>query len=372
LLWSFDIWETHAATEHLFLIWYNPEQFARHQVYTNHLHPYLFSLYGLTKLGQLVTGFPMYVGRNLTPFAIITLGLTAVVAVVGRAVTAPRTGTTRYHATLFLALGVFLTNWQYWVALYTINFDNVFPIIAFLAVIVWACAQPRVSRDNAAIVVGSAILFAALGWIYTPLIVLAIIVYFGRDAMRTVEAKRVLIGTVVAALVLGTSVYALPRLLAALKGYTLESSSFMFRSGLDGDAQYFQNVAQAVFEPLIATWRTRWGVAAACLPLLLCVWWGPWRGRIGRRRLLGPLVFVTSPYVFSAAIFPQSVSIHPYLYDHLFVQPILILGVAGTLSASFQRRLRGPYLLLALLLVAIVLMSNLVSIAQAVRKMTLA
>jgi hypothetical protein len=86
-----------------------------------------------------------------------------------------------------------------------------------------------------------------------------------------------------------------------------------------------------------------------------------------RRRLARALLFLTSPYLFSVAVFPQSVSIHPYLYDQLLFLPAVLIGAVWALSPQVQRRVRGPSVLALLLLVAALLMANLIAIAQGVR-----
>ena len=372
LLMSFGIWETAPASEHLYLVWLTREDFANHQVYTNHLHPYLFAIYGWTKLVQLLSGAPMYVGRNLTPFGIALAGLVTFVTLMVRANHLPERRGALFHGTLFLTLGVFITNASFWVGFYTVNFDDVFPLIAYAVALLWACAQPAVSRDNRIITVAAAALVGAFGWIYGPVAVLALVVYFVKRGGAPQEhdtTNHALWTAVLVAITINVVAYALPRVLAGLSGYTSGASDFMFRSGLDGDTRYFQNAGQAVLQPFNAWSRTAWGMTVPFVPLLMAAWWGPWRGRTGRRRLLAPLVFLTAPYWFSVAVFPQAVSIHPYLYDHLLLQPVMLLGTAAMLSASFQRRLHGPCLLLVLLVAATLTMSNLSAIAQAAQRL---
>jgi hypothetical protein len=40
---------------------------------------------------------------------------------------------------------------------------------------------------------------------------------------------------------------------------------------------------------------------------------------------------LVSPYLYSVVLIPQSVSIHPYLYDPLLSTPVIMLGVCGML-----------------------------------------
>jgi hypothetical protein len=76
------------------------------------------------------------------------------------------------------------------------------------------------------------------------------------------------------------------------------------------------------------------------------------------------LLFLATPYLVSVIFFSQSVSVHPYLYDHLLIIPMVVVGLVAMLSASIERRLTGAGLLAFLLAVSAILMSNLVSNAQ--------
>jgi hypothetical protein len=368
---SFALWESRPASEHLFLIWLNGESFEKGVAYTNHLHPISFFFYGCAKLVQLASGLPFYVGRNISPFAMAGLGVLAFGALVPRpSATAPQGAT--FHATLFLALGFLLSEWHFWVHPFTSNFDTVFPVIAFLTAIVWASAHPRVSRRRGVCLIASLIVFAAFGWVYTPLLILAVWCLFGRPRAgiaATIAANRPLVRASIAAAAAGLAIYALPRVLVAIRGYETTSSPFLFRSGLDGDTRYFQDVAQAVFHPFAPS-HTWWSLLfPAFVPLLMtaaCAWRA---GGLTLRRFGRQSVFFVTPYVFSLALFPQAVSIHPYLYDVLLLLPVALIGSTWTLTRCVQDRLRGASLLAALLLAAMLIMANLIGIAQGILRL---
>jgi hypothetical protein len=162
--------------------------------------------------------------------------------------------------------------------------------------------------------------------------------------------------------------YLEPKLLISWKGYESSGSSFVFRSGLDGDASYFHGILQAAIAPCpVGCCYARplsELIFPAVLPLAI---FGPLAVRqvqssrfsVGRQ-----LLFLTTPYIVSLILFPQSVSIHPYLYDHLLVIPVVVTGLMAMLSAAVERRLKGAVLLAFLLLAGGLLMANLVAIAQ--------
>jgi hypothetical protein len=89
-------------------------------------------------------------------------------------------------------------------------------------------------------------------------------------------------------------------------------------------------------------------------------WWSPSQARpVGRLFL-----FLITPYLMSVILFPQSVSIHPYLYDHWFIIPVVVSGLMAMLTPAIEERLNGATLLLFLLGIGAVLMSNLLGVTQ--------
>jgi hypothetical protein len=366
---SFELWETYSPRDHLFMIWYSREDFARRAVYPNHLHPYVFLMYGSTKLVQMATGLPLYVGRNMTPFVIAALGVVSAAVVMTRARIAWTMDGLKSYAMLFLLLGLIVSQSHYWTSLYVVNFDNIFPLIAYFTAIVWATATPKIGAENAGIVVLSTVLFAAFGWAYTPFLILALWCYFGRlsdTVARTVARNQALVRASIAGTSMFILVYGLPRVLVAARGYATTDSPYLFRSGLDGDVRYFRHLAQAVFQPNWTEARTPWTlVFPAFVPLVAGL---AWSSRLARFRTLAQFGFLAAPYFFSLALFPQAVSIHPYLYDQLLVIPAVLTGATSCLVPTFQRRIRGPYALAAIALTLMLLMSNFIAIAQGIRR----
>jgi hypothetical protein len=90
-----------------------------------------------------------------------------------------------------------------------------------------------------------------------------------------------------------------------------------------------------------------------------------WRSAPSQIVVIGRLLlFLTTPYLLSVILFPQSVSIHPYIYDHWFIIPVVVSGLMAMLSPLIGDRLRGAGWLGFLLSGGAILMSNLLGIAQ--------
>ena len=362
------VWESNAISDHLFLAWRSQADFDQRFSYANHVHPYLFLMYGWIALARALGGLTLWQATNtsiLLPVAPLVLAFGALLA---------RTGLL-WHRTrlrdllvLFLAIGILLTTWRLWIDLVRFNNDNPFPLQAAVLVFVYAMLLPPVRTAGAAT---AAAIFAALGPVHTPMVLLPTLCLFGqggenwRDVLRRNRSVAIVCGVT---LVVGVLSYIEPRLLISLKGYRSQESSFLFRSGLDGDTRYFSSLIQAAVAPCPISCCYLRTLSDLLFPALLplAVFGAltirrehPSAPSIGRA-----LLFLTTPYLVSLILFPQSVSVHPYLYDHLLIIPVVVTGLLAMLAAPVQRRLTGAGLLLFLLFVAGILMSNLIAITQ--------
>jgi hypothetical protein len=367
---NFEIWETKPVRDHLFLGWLDPQQFDERRAYTNHLHPYLFFMYASAKAVQLATGVPLRVGVNATPFILMAIGVWAFAFALTSWRTIDVRGGPVYHLTLALAVGLLVVEWHYWSYLYTTNLDSIFPLVVFFALFVWSAAMRANDGGSSRPLVFWAAVFGAFGWIYVPLLVVALWCYFGRadsSGRWSVAANAAIARASAASCTCWIVAYSVPRVLVWLKGYSSASSSFMFRTGLDGDPRYFQGIAQAVFRPVCCPPRSLWNLLfPAFAALIAYAIWALWNGQ-RNRQVWAAFLFLSAPYFLSVAVIPQAVAIHPYLFDQLLFLPAALVGGLTALSAVVQARLSGPTLLAFLLLAAAIIMTNLIQIAQTMR-----
>ncbi len=371
---TFTTWETHPASEHLFVAWRLPQSFAARQPYAHHVHPYLFAMYGWTAAIRFIAHVPLYVAINTTPFLSMFVLLAACTTLLARRrLLHERLGAVAL-ATLVWGYGFLVTTWRFWDDSYRYTTDNPYPLLAGVLVFVFA---GLLAPMRPALAVVSAAVFVALGPIHTPMLIASVLCAFGEgggtihDVFRRNRTVLRLSGV---ALVVGLVVYATPWVLIRWKGYSPQSSSFLFRSGLDGDPRYFTNIVQAVVAPCSTSCCGGRTTAELVFPafLLLGVLGLLWA--IFDRRGFGlsagrQLTFLCAPYLISLVLFPQSISIHPYLYDHLLLIPVILTGVMAGLTEAVQSRLKGAGLLAFLIFMAGLIMSNLISIAQGLARM---
>lgn len=158
-----------------------------------------------------------------------------------------------------------------------------------------------------------------------------------------------------------------PMIIAKLVFKQSSASGILFRTGLDGSTQYFKTHLQAFFDPLFH-YRKVADLLGMKLFTIACLLTFSY---IAFRRTylcaLYALLLASMPYFSHLVAFPQSVSIHPYLYDLLIVIPtdILIALLFCATIGSLQTVRKGAPVLILLASSTLLIHSNLLRIAQA-------
>jgi hypothetical protein len=125
----------------------------------------------------------------------------------------------------------------------------------------------------------------------------------------------------------------------------LVGSRFLYRTGLDGDAELYGTPLDIAFgrdivraqRPAAREQLFHWpllfgaGVAAVLLMLLASM-----RGRVPRIAVI-PLIALLGSYLLYAGVFSQAVALHPYLYDSLLAAP-LVLALFALAPALLENR----------------------------------
>lgn len=363
----FRTWEAHPASEHLFLGWRNPGAFENRQPYMNHVHPYLLAMYAWAGVVRAGAGVPMPIASNTTTLLYMLVVLAGTTALLARLGLLRRGHEPGGLIILFLGYGFLITTWRFWGDLFRFNSDNPFPLVAGLYVLVCASFVPPARPWMA---LASSLAFVAMSPIHAPFLVLAAACVFGEPAATLRELlsrNRLIVRLAISTMAVAFALTLMPRLLIAWKGYTGYGSSWLYRSGLDGSTENFANMFQAV-------WRTDRNPcylrtpAELFLPMFLpLVALGPWGFRSDHGAPVHParlLLFLCTPYLCSWILFPQSLSVHAYLYDLLLLIPIAVVGFVLLLSEPIRRRLTGPWLLALGLSMTGLIMTNLIALRQ--------
>jgi|JI10StandDraft_1071094.scaffolds.fasta_scaffold58913_3 hypothetical protein len=350
LSYTFEAWERLPMSRHLFLAQYEPGEFEQNLAYNSYAYPFLLAQFAIAAPLR-AAGLPWDLAHNVLPFAYVGLMAFALFRVTRPQ--APRT--LAGVATLVAAAGLVATTPAAWVSLLRYNRDNFHLPVAILfcalSTLVYRGSSPSPAIWRAGIVIA---LFCP---VYAPAWLLAVV--FLSDSLpssREVAKRCAAVG------VLAAVSFVLPLIACKVGDLAPVGSSYFYRSGLDGSTKYLSSIPQAVLWPIV---NRRWPVA---LPLILmglaAIGVSVQGGMEAARRVRRQVLFCLIPYASKAVLFPQFVSIHPYMADMLLLIPAAFLPAFWLLETKPLAEATGETRALWITGTALAIMSNALTIAQ--------
>jgi hypothetical protein len=155
---------------------------------------------------------------------------------------------------------------------------------------------------------------------------------------------------------------ALPTLVCRWAGLTAGGSTFLYRSGLDGGTQYVTSIFRAIYAPADPR---HWPILF--YPLITVLIGIAFQYSFRRQTSFHPLrqaFFLLIPYATMAILLPQFTGIHPYATDQIMAIPATFLISFWFLQKAFWQRLTGPGFVAFVLVAGLILMTNLLTVAQ--------
>lgn len=361
LSYTFNGWAEYPVSRHLFMAQYEPDYFATGRVYTSHPYTVLFFLFLFLAPFHFLLKIPYEVAHNfLAYFNAICITSLLILTRKDQLLSILKKGNLFFWILAFIAIGITVTNPLLWVSPLIYDRDNLYILTAgsfcYLSTWVFHDEVPR----KPLLIVG---VFLAL-WlpIYIPAWILAGL-FFNRALI--VERKWIL--QVVGVSALGGFNLLLPKLIGYWTGITPTGSGFRFRSGLDGSRQYMTSIYQAIFSPIDPR---HWPVAFYFLAALFLgvIFHYLFKKQKKRYRPLQQAFFLLIPYSMTVILFPQLTSIHPYSTDPLIVIPATFLISFWSLQKEFWENLTGKTYVAWILMAGLILMTNLLTVAQNLRR----
>lgn len=353
---TFPIWDHYPFSQHGFLVFLTPEDLGRGVAYSNHSVGYLLFMYLFYKIELAVPQLPM---RAVTA-GLEMLFCVAAMLYVGLAGQQARV---RLHHGILILLGVtfFLTMPSFWISAGKFNVDNLahfqFPLLLLVAY--------RIARDDLA----GFKLWVPLGALCATVPISAALL--GAFLMVSSAGKaafdKKLFKLAILIIVASVAIYLQPVVISKLLSFKSANSSWLFRSGLNGDTTYFSNVLNSVASPFFHR-----PFYLLIIPIsILLIQFGIIRfqeqkninqGRampIGNTGHFFGVLF--SPYLLITLLWPQAVSIHPYIYDFMLIAPISLWIVLNFIHRNALLGILQVWIWVMLFLISF----NLQQIAQA-------
>ncbi|MCG6533932.1 MAG: hypothetical protein L7F78_04430 [Syntrophales bacterium LBB04] len=352
----FPIWDSHPLAAHGFLSFNSAEEFASRKLYLGHTQAYMLFMYVLYKLNGVI-GLASLRVYSFLGMAFLSIPLLRVSKeLIGEVGIGLREAFLALLALLFLITSPF-----YWVSLGKINADN--PMFLTCGFLFLSSYFAAVINSNSRLYILSSIPVV----LFAPLISVLQSVFFILLEFFS-ESKRGLLRPAGVVLLISLVSSSVGPIISKIMGFTPSSSSWIFRAGLDGDISYFVNFFQSLFYPLyprnsfyLALPFVFLGSQLLCAKLDRGIAISTWLSdSIDWFVLYGG---IASYYVTTLALWPQSVSIHPYLYDFMLLLPVYLAIFFNFLLYRFSVR----FFVVMSTILWILIQSNLIVIAQSGR-----
>ncbi|KTD69636.1 hypothetical protein Lste_2794 [Legionella steelei] len=360
------IWEHKPFSSHFLMSFQSVENYNQQIAYAGYSPPFLILIYAYAKILAFLLGVTLEITtRVVSIFYSIIFAAVYVFTLINNP-NKSALNKTLVQFSIFCVFGIMLSIPSFWIQLtQDSGTDNVFPLIMYctLFLFVYVSRQDFTSAWFKFGLLGLCLLVP----IYGILMIITLMFYAFRE-----EYKREHYSTVISVLLFACVVvmvsYLYPIIMVKLLHYKSDSSSFLFRSGLDGDVRYYKNMLQALVRPVCVSFTREWSSLIPELIFLFIAF------LIGGKILLKDKVelyavylFLFFPYLLTLVLWPQAVSIHPYLYDYMLELPLFFVAASLVISPPVQQRLRGPFALLFILGLISLLLYNFTMIAQATK-----
>lgn len=351
---TFPIWDTYPVRDHLFLTYLKPVHIEEKIVYVHHSYGFLFFMYALNRIANLLgvglRAIYAYLCMALSVFMIAYITLKEYkqnLHDIGKL------------AVFLAALAAHVSMSVFWLGVGGYNVDNTmslfFPAFLFVSYAIY--------KETYSVKFLCCFSLFVTFFLCTFFPILIGLYYFFmmffKVVPRTGKTIKVMVFTVFA----GLFFRALPIVVAIINGRTLNRAtfdSFLFRSGLDGDASRYSDAISAVFSP--AHPRPAILVIVPFIPLIILGFLLLLKKQVQEQDSIPYVTFhvLVSPYLLTLLFFPQAITIHPYLYDYLLIAPATVIVIFNLLNT----KLSPGYRMFWFLLLAFIVMFNLTKIAQ--------
>lgn len=356
LSYTFNGWAENPVSRHLFLAQIDANGFARGRPYVSGTYPFIFFNFLFLAPFHFLLGLPYNVAHNFLPyFYIFCLTLLLILTTRKQLLAISKKGTFLLWVLVFISIGISITDPLPWTSSFNAARDNSFILTAgsFCYLSTWVFYDKIPKTPLLAV----GIFLALWSPMYIPAWILA-----GLFFHRTLILDRKWIVQVVGVCALALLTVQLPVFVCRVAGVVPAGSGFLSRSGLDGSGVKMTSIFQAVYSPADPRhWPTAWyflltALLAGCFHFFF-------RDR-KRYRPLQQALFLFIPYCTVAIFLPQLTSIHPYHTDLLIFIPATFMMSFWFLQKAFWERLTGKTYVVWFLVAGLILMTNLLTVAQ--------
>ena len=366
---TFEVWDKVALSKHLMLAFNGWDDFEQHRAYHHYSPAWLVLLYLLLKPLHLL-GIPYSRGQhalvvlNIIPIALVIYTQFDTLSDYMRRPVSARSAFLFIMAVIALCSVVTLPS--FWIAALAFNPEQFYfiPALAFSYLSVLDFRGRTLSTASFVAMV-FVVLFAPL---YAPFALISLAILWGlarADSTETANPNSEWKRRIAILCFIGAASIVVPYMMVKLGNFKGTGSPLSFRSGLDGDQRYFSNMIQAVLKPYDASGRQWHFLHLPIIAILASLAMFPF-SRFFAGKMLRQLFISWIPYFWMIVVFPQVVSVHPYLFDfNITFGSVFCMSfwlIQPEMDAVLESR---PLLVLSILILFVgLLMTNYIDLAR--------
>lgn len=230
-----------------------------------------------------------------------------------------------------LLIGFFTTTVTF-VAISKNNFDN--PMLWIVPILILLAYDFGTGSFGKKITFSLSILFALISPITAIFFFLPVTLFILLSENSIFNRK---IGKSIIFLIISIVFYLANNIWLKFFGFSSSASGWLFRSGLDGSTAYYLNHFQAILYPYYPR-----AISLIMVPIVWLVgfsiaskYQNPTHKSSGSFNSI-EVVAISAPYFIFFSIFPQAVSIHPYLYDSYLILPFFYISYRIFLGSKYD------------------------------------
>jgi hypothetical protein len=335
---TFNWWSQNNLNEHYFLGIINDDYIPKNQVYTSYTIQALFANYTLLSTLNILTGRTFEVTQNFLVYILNFLFLVTLYFTRKNQIDLILKSKNLLHFIwFFLIVGILVTNPLPWISFLKYSTENFYFIISlvFCYLTVFARSFNLQKKDFLFLITG-----LIISSFFIVFIIPWILLYIYTEHHIKLRKKMWVNLSIVS--IYGTLSYLTPFILQRIKGFENVSSSYLFRSGLDGSSSYLKSSLSPIFQAASEQHFENIFLLIISLSLTIYILKINWKSVLDRLILS----FIPALLVFS--VIPQHSTIHMYMFEFLVIIPLVFNLIFYLLSIDLNKLSPKKYVILTI------------------------
>lgn len=342
---TFNWWSQNNINEHYFLGIINDDYILKNQVYTSYTIQTLFANYTLLSTLNILTGRTFEITQNFLVYILDFLFLMTLYFTRKNQIDLILKSKNLLHFIwFFLIVGILVTNPLPWISFLKYSTENFYFIISlvFCYLSVFARSFNLQKKDFLFLITG-----LIISSFFIVFIIPWILLYIYTEYRIKLRKKMWVNISIVS--IYGTLSYLTPFILQRIKGFENVSSSYLFRSGLDGSSTYLKSSLSPIYKAASEQHFENIFLLIISLSLTIYILKINWKSVLDR--LL--LSFIPALIVFS--VIPQHSTIHMYMFEFLIIIPLVFNLIFYLLSIDLNKLSPKKYVTITILYIFLIM-----------------